>query len=123
MDNYITKFKNYPFEGRIKKAKEFLLKYKNKVPIIINYNFKEDINQSKEKIEQRHKFLLSDEMTLGEFVKLFRTKYTIDPDEGIVCFIKETIPKLDSTMKELYSHYKDDDYFLYIDIKIENTFG
>jgi hypothetical protein len=123
MDNYITKFKNYPFETRIKKAKEFLLKFKNKVPVIINYNYEVDEKLSKETLEQRHKFLLSDEMTLSEFLKLFKSKYKIDQSEGIFCFIKDTIPRLNSTMKELYAQYKDDDYFLYIDIKKESTFG
>jgi hypothetical protein len=127
MDNYISHFKNLPFETRVKKAKEFLLKYKNKVPVIINYNFK-DINNLTNSIDDkknkdRYKFLLAEEMSLGEFVTLFRKKYNLDSSESIVCFVKETIPKLEKTMKELYTHYKDDDYFLYIDMKRENTFG
>jgi hypothetical protein len=62
-------------------------------------------------------------MTLGEFVLLFRKKYNLDASESIVSFVKDTIPKMDKTMKDLYTHYKDDDYFLYIDMKRENTFG
>ena len=50
MDNYISHFKNLPFESRIKKAKEFLLKYKNKVPVIVNFNFKEK-SMKKKKID------------------------------------------------------------------------
>ena len=38
-------------------------------------------------------------------------------------FYKNNIPKLDNTLKDLYTHYKDDDYFLYIDMRQENTFG
>jgi hypothetical protein len=124
MDNYISHFKNLPFESRIKKAKEFLLKYKNKVPVIINYNFKEfKEKENNDDKKDRYKFLLAEEMTLGEFVLLFRKKYNLDASESIVSFVKDTIPKMDKTMKDLYTHYKDDDYFLYIDMKRENTFG
>ena len=77
---------------------------------MLNKEFKEkEINDDK---KDRYKFLLAEEMTLGEFVSLFRKKYNLDASESIVSFIKDTIPKMDKTMKDLYTHYKDDDYFL-----------
>lgn len=111
--------KKFTLEKRITESKKIREKYEDKIPIIVE--------KSKEgslpKID-KCKFLVSSEMTLGQFIFVIRKRIKLKETEAIFLFINNSIlPPTSTTLKELYEEHKNDDGFLYISYCNENVFG
>jgi len=61
---------------------------------------------------------------MREFMVIMRKKIKISSKQAIFIFIKDGIlPPMNITIGELYNMYRSGDSILYIEYKIENTFG
>ena len=91
-------------------------KHPDRVPIIVILDIP---NQQRNKL----KYLVPNEMTVGEFMCLVRRRMKLNSEQGVYMFVNNLLPSITSTMEYLYSLYKNDDECLYFTVKMENTFG
>ena len=94
-------------------------KHPDKIPIIVKYkNFVQ--KNGKKKLH----FLFNEDHSYGYIISIIRRESSLSPDEGIVVFIDNTIPKGTDLAGALYNKYKDtQDDILYLTVTKENTFG
>tara|TARA_B100001093_G_C26364569_1_gene816014 strand:+ start:318 stop:674 length:357 start_codon:yes stop_codon:yes gene_type:complete len=71
----------------------------------------------------KHKFLVPDDITMGQFTYVIRKRLKINPEKAIFVFINKKLPQSSMLMSEIYSQNKDEDGFLYMVYSSENTFG
>ena len=114
-----SRFKyKYCFTDRLNEAKRVLQNNKDKIPIICQKNQNSDI------IDIQHKkFLVSNTITLGQFICIIRKKIKLNMNQSLFCFINNILPTSDTLISDLYNIYKNKDGFLYIYYSGENSFG
>ncbi len=104
------------------KIEEMIKKHPNRVPIIISSNsFKE---------HGQHRFIVPNNITIAEFMKILRNKVSLRPEEAIYVFVKDiTISKegilvpSSSTVESIYNQYKDKNLVLNLIYEKEEIFG
>lgn len=105
---------------RIKESNRILTKYPDRIPIICEKN----VNASKDcPIIEKNKYLLSKDITVGQFMYIIRKRLNIPANKALFLFIGNIIPSSTNHIISLYNSYKDIDNFLYINYSFENTFG
>lgn len=111
--------KKFSLEKRTSESKKIREKYEDKIPIIVErskYGTLPKIDKCK--------FLVSSEMTLGQFIYVIRRRIKLSESEAIFLFINNNIlPPTSTTLKDLYEEHKNTDGFLYISYCNENVFG
>ena len=113
-------FKNrYPVKQRKHDCDQILLKYPDRIPILCE---KYPYSKNAPEID-KHKYLVSYELTLGQFMLVIRKRMNIKPEVGLYIFINGIIHSNSTLLQELYLDFRDYDGFLYIEYDIENTFG
>jgi GABA(A) receptor-associated protein len=108
-----------PFEKRLKESENILQKYPNRIPAIVEKFSKCKNIENIDKI----KYLVPDDLTIGQFVFVIRKRLKLTPDKALFIFINNRLPTTHTLMKDIYANEKDDDNFLYIQYSGENTFG
>ena len=103
---------------RLTESSKIIEKYPNRIPIII-----EKDKKSKIKDIDKNKFLVPNDMTLGQFIYVVRKRIKLDPTEALFFFVNNILCNNTQTLGEIYKTYKDKDGFLYIKYTSENTFG
>jgi GABA(A) receptor-associated protein len=117
MDNFNFK-KRYSFEDRIKESEKIKSKYSERVPVIV-----EASKDSKLKKIDKNKFLVPEDLTIGNFIAVIRKRIQIKPEEALFIFIDNILPCTSQTVGNVHHEHKDKDGFLYIQYTEENTFG
>ena len=113
------KFKaTHSFKERKEEYLRIKLKHPNKIPIIC-----EKDHNSTLPTNDKQKYLVDPELTLGHFMYVIRKRIKLDASQAIYMFIKGTILSGNETIQTIYHKYFDDDGFLYISYTNENTFG
>lgn len=95
-------------------------KYPDRVPVIVEK--KDDNNQDIPDIDKK-KFLVPNDLTVGQFIYVVRKRISLEPEKALFCFIRDSIPSTNTLMSELYDEHCDEDGFLYVSYTGENTFG
>jgi|SaaInlV_165m_DNA_1040744.scaffolds.fasta_scaffold00259_6 GABA(A) receptor-associated protein len=111
--------KNHTFDQRSTEAKRILKKYPDRIPIIIEKNKN---CRSLPKFD-KNKYLVPDNISLGQLIQIVRRKISVKPDVALFCFADNTIPTSGTNIRKLYNTYKENCGFLYLSICTENTFG
>jgi GABA(A) receptor-associated protein len=111
--------KRIPFETRKAESTRMLEKYKDKIPIVVEKNYKLAINPDIDK----SKYLVPYDLSFGEFLQVIRKRTKIDPNQALFAFIDNKLPCTNDIMINIYKNHADDDGFLYIIYSMENTFG
>ena len=117
------------FQYSFKKAKNFderklesdkiLEKYPDRIPVIVEKSASSSVNDI-----DKHKYLVPNDLTVGQFIHVIRKRINASAEQGIFIFVKEKIlPQTSSLMITTYQNYKDNDGFLYMIYSSENTFG
>lgn len=99
-----------------------LKKHPNRVPVYVRKSpkCKSDI----EDIE-KHKYLIPNDMTMGNFMCMIRRHIKLKPNQALFVLISKhnvLVPN-GQTFGDLYNTYKDEDKMLHLDFTGENTFG
>ena len=112
--------KKHKLNDRIKECKRILAKYPNRVPIIVE----KDIRAKNIPTIDKKKYLVPNDLTLGQFMYVIRKRIKISAEKGLYIFVNETvIPASSKLISAIYSEHKSEDGFLYITYTGENTFG
>jgi GABA(A) receptor-associated protein len=107
------------FENRKLQSEKVLQKYKDKIPVIVEKNYKLAINPNINK----SKYLVPHDLSFGEFLQVIRKRTNIDSHQALFAFVNNKIPCINDIMVNIYKNHADDDGFLYIIYSLENTFG
>jgi GABA(A) receptor-associated protein len=108
----------YLFEKRSSEAQRILVKYKDRVPVIV-----EVADHEKELVLDRKKYLIPYDLTVGQFLYVIRKRIKLAPEKALFIFFNNNLPASTSTMGSVYNMYKDRDNFMYAIISLESTFG
>jgi hypothetical protein len=101
------------FSKRKEEALKILLRYPDKIPIILNGNI--DF--------EKRKYLVNKNMTVFELLHIIRKYTKLNQFEGIYIFVNNKIPMSSSLISQLYEEDRDFDNYLYLDINKEQVFG
>lgn len=111
--------KQNSFDYRKKESCKIKNKYPNRIPIIVNKDYRcktiSDID--------RHKYLVPQDLTIGQFMYVIRKRIKLDSEKSIYIFSDGRIPPTSKLLSEIYETSKDSDGFLYITYTGESTFG
>ncbi len=124
----------YSFEDRKNEIDKIFIKHPNKIPIYINKAKNSNINDIK-----KHKYLVPQELTIGEFMVIIRKNIQLQPEQAITLFIQTVgnnvlmVPTSETmgsvynknvlSLKNSHEYKKLIDGYLYIVYSGENTFG
>merc|ERR1712232_188318 len=108
----------HPYEKRESEAKRIREKYPDRIPVICERDQRSDIPDIDKK-----KYLVPQDLTVGQFVYVIRKRIKLSPEKAIYIFINNVLPPTAALMSSIYEEQKDDDGFLYITYSGENTFG
>lgn len=109
----------YTFQERFEESYRILQKYPDRIPAICEKNEK----AKNTPIIDKHKYLLPNDLTVGQFIYVIRKRMFVKPEEGIFLFVNGVIPPSSAYMCEIYQLYKDADGFIYFTYSGENIFG
>lgn len=108
----------FSFEHRQKESARILAKYSDKVPILC-----EKANQPNLPVIDKNKYLVPNDITVGQFMYIIRQKIKLKPEEALYLFIGGKIVSNTALIGYIYETEKDEDGFLYVLYSKENTFG
>ncbi|CAB4252163.1 similar to Saccharomyces cerevisiae YBL078C ATG8 Component of autophagosomes and Cvt vesicles [Maudiozyma barnettii] len=108
----------FDFEKRKEESERITKKFGNRIPLICEKVEKSDVPD----IDKR-KYLVPDDLTVGQFIYVIRKRIQLPPEKAIFIFVNDTLPPTASLMSSVYQQYKDKDGFLYVTYAGENTFG
>lgn len=118
MPKYIPFKEKYDEEIRTAESLRIITKYQDRIPIIV-----EKCSNCNLPHIEKHKFLVSKDLTLGQFVYIIRKRIELNPEQALFIMINHSLAPNNKTISELYDTHKDKDNFLYITYTSENTFG
>jgi GABA(A) receptor-associated protein len=112
-----SQFKSqYTIEERKKQSSNILNKYKDSVPIYIDFtNLSKPIEKSK--------FVIPNGFTMGQLLTAIRMKMSLNPACALFIFINNRLIPVTTVVSTVYETNKDEDGFLYVCCSEENTFG
>lgn len=110
--------KTYPFEKRSEEVARIRQKYPDRIPMIV-----ECVKGSEIPVIDKTKFLVPEDLTVGQFVYVVRRRIKLNPEKAIFIFFQNVLPPTAALVSSIYDDYKDEDGFLYCLYSGENTFG
>merc|ERR1712097_22109 len=109
----------HPFEKRAEEAEKIRKKHPDRIPVICERAAGSDIPEV-----DRKKYLVPQELTVGQFVYVVRKRLRLPPEKAIFIFVNGVLPSTGAAlMSQMYKDYKDPDGFLYVTYSGENVFG
>jgi GABA(A) receptor-associated protein len=105
-------------EQRLLESSRIRKKYPHRIPVII----KKDPASTLPDID-KVKYLVPDDITVGQFILTLKTRLPITKYESIFLYIGETILSNSTLLSFLYETHKEQDNLLYIRYTNEKTFG
>ncbi|KAJ7955314.1 Autophagy-related protein [Quillaja saponaria] len=108
----------FSFDERLKESKNIIVKYPDRVPVIIERYSRTELPEMEKK-----KYLVPRDMSVGQFIHILSSRLHLDSGKALFVFVKNTLPQTASLMNSIYESYKDDDGFLYMCYSSEKTFG
>jgi GABA(A) receptor-associated protein len=109
------------FEERKKRSDSLLLKYANKLPVILE---KSSIEKYLPSID-KNKLLVSNELTVANIIQILKTNLKVNENNSLYIMVSKQNIMLSGSqsMSYIYNTYKSDDGFLYLEYCSENVFG
>jgi GABA(A) receptor-associated protein len=108
----------FSFIARQQESNRIRTKYPERIPIIC-----EKVNQATKNELDKKKYLVTNELTCGQFLYIIRKRMQLPAEKALFLFIKGIIPPIHTTLNELDDRHRDDDGFLYLSYSEENVFG
>ena len=126
----MSEIKKISLDERKKQSEKILNKYPDKCPIYLSFDSNIIINENSSR--NLNKYIVTTDLTLGQFLTIVRKKINFTSMESLTLFIEEykndklkstILATNSSTIGELYHKHKDNDGFLYLKAVKENVFG
>jgi hypothetical protein len=112
---------NNSFENRKKKSDFLLSKYSDKIPMILEKSSKEKYLPKIEKT----KYLVPHDLTVAGVMQILKKNLKIDEHISVYLSIynQNIILSGSQSISDIYSKYKNNDGFIYLEYCSENVFG
>ena len=110
--------RQHPFEKRKAESTRIMTKYPDKLPIIVEKAKNSDIEEI-----DKTKYLVPEDLTMGQFVYVIRKRLKLTQEKAIFLFVNQILPPTAALVRQIYEDNKNDDGFLYITYNSENAFG
>lgn len=107
------------FQDRLAESARILAKYPDRKPIICE----KASNQIDLPSIDKRKYLVPNDLTVGQFIYVIRKRMRLTPDQSLCLFINYKMVSSSELMGQVYHQEKDSDGFLYIKYSKENVFG
>ena len=112
---------NKSLEERKAESASIMVKYPNKIPIIVLPSVSHSIDLPQ---LDKNKFLVTKDLTTGQFLYIIRKRLHLAPEKAIFLFTeKGTIPVTHMPIVSVFDEHVNEDGFLYFRYSSENTFG
>jgi GABA(A) receptor-associated protein len=108
----------HSFDKRYNESRKIKIRYPNRLPLIVE----RDNNSRITKID-KNKFLVPNDLTVGQFVYVIRKRIKLNQNEALFIYVNNILPSTNILLSQLYETNKNIDGFLYITYSGENTFG
>lgn len=103
---------------RKRESSRILAKYPDRIPLICYTK-----DKSLPPLD-KHKYLVPDDLTMGQFSYVIRKRIKLNPEKAIYLFVDDRFLMPSSALvSDVYQKNKCDDGFLYVSFSSENTFG
>ena len=109
----------FSFEKRLDESTKVKNKHSDRIPCIVEKCHKCHKISSIDK----KKFLVPNDLTMGQFIYIIRKRINLKPDEALFVLVNNTLQPSSITISEVYETQADKDGFLYVVYSSENTFG
>lgn len=119
------------FEARQAEAIKMRAKYPTRFPVIVERYVGSNDNEIPN--IDKNKFLIPEEMTVGQFMFIVRKRIALDEHQAFFMFVECVNPKTQAksqilakssdSISGLYEKYQDEDNFLYFVYTSQNAFG
>jgi hypothetical protein len=127
MSDFRKKFK---FEERKEITNKIIGKYEDKCPIYLSF----DSHINFKSLKNYNRYIVSNSLTLTQFLLIVKKKINFDPTESLTLFIEiydkdksivkdSILAPLASSISTIYDTNKNEDGFLYMKVLKENVFG
>jgi GABA(A) receptor-associated protein len=110
---------DHSYFKRKDESERIRLKYPGRIPLICE----KDSRSGGDFELIKNKYLVPQDLTVGQFVYVIRKQIQLSPEKAIFIFIDNMLPPTSAMMSEIYEKYKDSDGFVYCQVSLENTFG
>ncbi|XP_044304411.1 microtubule-associated proteins 1A/1B light chain 3C-like [Varanus komodoensis] len=109
------------FASRKSEVAAIRIKFPCKVPVILERYPKEKMLPALNRV----KFLVPQELTMGQFVTIIRNRMSISSAQAFYFLVNgnRNLVSMSSTMAEVYVTFKDEDGFLYMSYASQEMFG
>ena len=109
------------FEDRKRRSNSLLLKYPEKIPVILEKSKKDKYLPKIDK----SKLLVAHDMTVATILQLLKKSIKTDEKTAIYIIVSEKNIMLSGSQSitDIYTNHKSDDGFLYLEYCTENVFG
>ena len=118
MLNYNFKYE-VSFRDRVAESTRILAKYPDRKPIICE----KSSNQIDLPTIDKRKYLVPNDLTIGQFLYVIRKRMRLTPDQALCLFVNYKLVSSSEHIGQIYHQEKDQDGFLYIQYSKENVFG
>lgn len=105
-------------EKRTQESARIRAKYPDRLPIIVEKAPKSDVPDI-----DKMKYLVPQELTVGQFVYVIRKRIHLPPEKAIFVFVNNVLPNTSQPLSAVFAEQQDEDGFLYVMYSGENTFG
>ena len=108
-------------EERKKRSSSLLVKYSDKIPVILEKSSKDKILPNIDK----NKLLVAYDMTTANIIQLLKKNLKINENTAIYIMVtdKNIMISGSQSIESIYKDYKNEDGFLYLEYCTENVFG
>jgi GABA(A) receptor-associated protein len=108
------------FSERKSESDRIKEKYPDRIPIICEKSIRNggllpDLDKTK--------YLVPNDLTIGQFMYVIRKRLKLDASEALYLFADGHIMTCSNTVSTAYDNYRDNDGFLYLKYSKESTFG
>jgi len=114
-------FKKYNFDTRVDLSKTLLERNAGCVPCIINIEAKDALKLKQPATELR--ILVNSNYSFGKLHCVLRKKIGLKQTEAMYLFVNNILIPNTWLINDIYNKYKNKDGFLYIDLRLLETFG
>jgi len=114
MEEFLQK---YNHEQRLRESRKMIIKYHDRVPILIKPG-----NAHTPEVD-KFKYLVPHTLKVCEFANVIRKKIKLKSYQALFIHVNGVLPPMNSLIHDIYQEHQSDDGFLYINYSLENTFG
>lgn len=109
----------HSLEKRQDEARRIRGKYPTRIPVIVE----RANNATNIPVIDKIKFLVPDDLTVGQFVYIIRKRIKLSPEIALFIFVNNTLPPTGCLMSQVYQDNKEECGFLYVEYSGESAFG